>query len=576
MIEKKNFLILALVGLIFSLPFYLMPMNNPDLFWHLSSGKFIVSNLAIPSKDFLSWTMKGAQWLDFEWLTQVIYYLLYRSFSIQALYFLKIALVSGYLFMLAVLLREKKVASLHLIWLLPLTASAVLTSNDVRPENFSVLFFMISWYLLEKAGKEDYAGKWPFIFAVFFAIWVNFHGGFVYGLALIFLFCAGQLLNENLDFMAGRKTFSARLSSRLFLLLTASVAGTLANPYGPKIYSVLSEHFLHSSAYQDYLLEWRDFDITFEYARPFSFLLLAFPLCYLINFLRKRKIDFIEIFIAIFFTMAALMHIRNTVFAGLALTVLSSSFLRELKAPRISLIMPLLFLPAVYLHFFITVKKDYHDFAISKFYFSSPGMVSFLKENEKELSGLKMYNSWAWGGYLGWELYPSYRVFIDGRYIFSPILPELVAARGSVSRWENMAERYGIELVVMPPVNERIMVRKKLSSGEDYAVSTPLYALQLPPKKWALVYFDRKNIVAVKRNSVSAQWLKKNEYIFIGPNKLDGLEYPLYRGEIKLERIREEILRYSKKVPVEDENSQAGYMLYWLKKAEKDFVRSKK
>ncbi|GAB4029132.1 MAG: hypothetical protein Fur0012_03080 [Elusimicrobiota bacterium] len=573
MSEKKDFLIPALAGLIFSLPFYLMPVNNPDIFWHLSSGKFIVSNLTIPSKDFLSWTMKGAQWLDFEWLTQVIYYLLYISFSIKALYFLKIALVSGYLFITALLLREKKVASIHILWLLPLTAAAVLTSNDVRPENFSVLFFMISWYFLEKSSKDAYAGRWPFIFAVFFAIWVNFHGGFIYGLALIFLFCAGQLLNENLDFIAGRKAFSARLSSRLFLLLTASIAGTLANPYGLKIYSVLLEHFLHSSAYQDYLLEWRDFDITFEYARPFSFLLLAFPICYLINFLRKRKIDFIEIFTALFFTMAALMHIRNTVFAGLALTVLSSSFLREIKGPRISLIMPLLFLFAVYLHFFVTVVKDYHDFAISKFYFSSPGLVSFLKENEKQLSGLKMYNSWAWGGYLGWELYPSYRVFIDGRYIFSHMLPELVAARGSISKWGNMSKRYGIELVVMPPANERIMVRKKLSSGEDYAVNTPLYVLQLPPQKWALVYFDRKNIVAVKRDSVSSQWLKKNEYIFIGPNKLDGLEYPLYRGEIELEKIRAEIIRYTKKVPVEDENSQAGYMLYWLKKAEKDFVR---
>ncbi len=569
MTNKKDLIAFTLIGIVFSLPFYLMPMNNPDIFWHLSAGKFIVSNFSIPHSDFLSWTMDGKPWLDFEWLTQVVYYILNNSFGIESLYFLKILLVSQYLCILSLIINLHGAKPIHSIWLLPLSAAAVLSSNDIRPENFSVFFFVLSWYLLEKAKKNSYTGKYPFYFFLLFSIWVNFHGGFVYGQILIFLFLCGEMLNENIAFLAGKEKISFKLSQKLLFILIAATIGTFLNPYGYKIYSVISQHFIHSSSYQSYISEWQDFDITFDYARPFSFLLISFPILYLINFIRKREINFIEVFMAFFFVISALIHVRVTIFAGIILTGLSASFLKDFKGKKSTIALPIIFISALCLHFLITVSRDYFNFKISKFYFSSPSLSSFLKENEKELSHLRMYNSWAWGGYLGWELYPSYKVFMDGRYIFSDLLPQFMSARTSIPIWKNFSSLYDFQLVIMPYSSKLIPVRKKVNTKDEYAVLTTFYSFQLPHSKWALVYFDQKNLIAVRRDSVSKEWLKRNEYSFIGPHKQQGLEYPIYIGQISLKPVKEEILRYALKMGTLDENSQAIELLEWLKKAEK-------
>ena len=56
---------------------FFVPEINPDLFWHLSAGRHILQTGTIPRADFLSHTLGGQPWCDFEWLTQLIYYPVY-------------------------------------------------------------------------------------------------------------------------------------------------------------------------------------------------------------------------------------------------------------------------------------------------------------------------------------------------------------------------------------------------------------------------------------------------------------------------------------------------------------------
>ena len=42
------------------------PVRDPDLWWHLSAGRFLRETLAIPRADWLSHTMAGKPWVDFE------------------------------------------------------------------------------------------------------------------------------------------------------------------------------------------------------------------------------------------------------------------------------------------------------------------------------------------------------------------------------------------------------------------------------------------------------------------------------------------------------------------------------
>ena len=45
-------------------------LNDPDSFWHLVIGRWMVEHVAVPRADMFSFTMAGAPWIAKEWLSQ--------------------------------------------------------------------------------------------------------------------------------------------------------------------------------------------------------------------------------------------------------------------------------------------------------------------------------------------------------------------------------------------------------------------------------------------------------------------------------------------------------------------------
>ena len=135
-----------------------LPVLNPDLYWHLSAGKYIVQNMKLPSADFLSWTENGAPWTDFEWLAQIIYYAVYQLAGKAGFFALKLVVLSATfpVFYAILSLNGLKRAA---FFALPLWGLALMANSDLRPENFSVLFFSILLWRLEAARISGKA--WP-------------------------------------------------------------------------------------------------------------------------------------------------------------------------------------------------------------------------------------------------------------------------------------------------------------------------------------------------------------------------------------------------------------------------------
>ncbi len=55
------------------------PVTDPDLWWHLRTGQLIVQNHQLFHADPYSFTKAGQPWLDHEWLSQIVIFLIYRS-----------------------------------------------------------------------------------------------------------------------------------------------------------------------------------------------------------------------------------------------------------------------------------------------------------------------------------------------------------------------------------------------------------------------------------------------------------------------------------------------------------------
>jgi hypothetical protein len=104
------------------------------------------------------------------------------------------------------------------------------------------------------------------------------------------------------------------------------------------------------------------------------------------------------------------------------------------------------------------------------------GAVSFLRAGQFSPT---LFNSYDWGGYLIWRLYPEYRVCIDGRAdLYGDKVMDQFASVYNISdgSWRHTLEQWQIKTIILPP---------------DAPLAS---ALRLRPG-WQAVYSDRQAVV---------------------------------------------------------------------------------
>src|ERR1051325_8040760 len=52
-------------------PLPLHTLEDPDTYWHIVLGRWIIDHAAVPRHDLFSFTMQGAPFVPFEWLAEV-------------------------------------------------------------------------------------------------------------------------------------------------------------------------------------------------------------------------------------------------------------------------------------------------------------------------------------------------------------------------------------------------------------------------------------------------------------------------------------------------------------------------
>src|ERR1051326_8011932 len=61
------------------------PLTDADFWWHLKTGEYIVNTHSVPTTDLFSFTNYGKPWVAHEWLSEVIFYLIYSRFGFNVL-----------------------------------------------------------------------------------------------------------------------------------------------------------------------------------------------------------------------------------------------------------------------------------------------------------------------------------------------------------------------------------------------------------------------------------------------------------------------------------------------------------
>jgi hypothetical protein len=435
---------------------------DTDTWWHLRAGSWILEKGEILRTDPFSLTKQGEPWIYPGWLAQVILYSVFHALGFAGLNLLTALMVVIAFAFIWPLLDAPPLASAFVL-ILAATVSGVYWS--ARPQIFSFTLSAIFLWSLAKAKSGELRKLW--FLPPLMAIWSNLHGGFAIGFLLIGVYLLGELIEFVLDVRYRRTSDAEVVRDRKIWIRTLMIVGLVCvlavvlNPHGPQMlfypFKTVSVGVL-----QDYIEEWQSPNFHSLEVQPFLWMLMLSTVALALSHEKKSAVD---ILFVVGFASLSLLAARNiATFALVAAPILARhgyaaikpllregtrrTGLPERVARRINLVLFALLVLAALIKIVIPLGDQINQEAVSK---QVPvKAVAFLGQHP-ELGPL--YNSYNWGGYIIWTLFPDYFSFVDGRtdLFGDEILEGYLAAWRADPGWEHILDRWGIRVVLLEP-----------------------------------------------------------------------------------------------------------------------------
>lgn len=499
-----------------ALAVFCLPVYSPDLFWHLSAGRWIWAHLAAPRADSFTFTAFGSPWIDFEWALQPLLYAIHFVGGLRALWALKILLLAAAFWPVDGLLKDEGASTPARAGALGFWLAAMLAQADLRADLVSVIFFGV---LLRRLAR----GRASFLFGFgLFAAWANLHAGFPIG---FFLY--------GLAFVVAR--FSRRPApAGLLAEAMGAVLGSVMNPYGLALYGVLGAHA--SGPMARFVFEWGPPSWRQSFQLP---LLAALVVGAAAAWIARRRVPLLVLGAAAVTGLAAATSARfGAYFAVAGAALVFSAFPR----PRLGVIAAGL---AAITGFFIVPFSHLGFGPAFDDHYVARRACDFVAGEKTALGGLKLFNQYEWGGYLGWKLGPEGRVFGDGRYLFHNDLAELQDALDTPEAMAAFAARRGVDGFLIKNFPAAIPSARLYPDGTTKTFARPWHISFFPRERWALVYFDDQALLFVERAKVPASWLAAHEYRWRRPGDEAALADARSRGEIPEAALAAEDVRHA-------------------------------
>ena len=213
------------------------PATDPDLWWHLRTGQWIVETGHVPHSDPFSFTRAGHAWVSHEWLSEVVFYELWKHGGAAALIVFA-AMVTTAGFMLLYLRCPPYGGRRH--WAAAATVVGALASAPcwgVRPQMFTFTLASLLLWLLERGTERGTKKDRPRLLLwipPLFLLWLNLHAGFALGPALVLAYGVGLMMETasgNTPWQEARP-----ILLRVLLLLLVCLALVPLNPSGAQLY----------------------------------------------------------------------------------------------------------------------------------------------------------------------------------------------------------------------------------------------------------------------------------------------------------------------------------------------------
>ena len=449
--------------------------DDPDMWWHLKMGQIIWTTHSIPTTDLFSYTTSHHAWIPHEWLSQVLIYSAYRWGGYSGLmlwlcFFTAALLIAAYA-LCSLYSGNAKVgfAGAMIIWFFSTSGLAV------RPQMIGYLFLVVELLLVHLGRTRN--PRWFFCLPPLFALWVNCHGSFFFGLVVAGIFLLGSFL----DFRWG-SLISSRWAPRqrhmLALSLILSVGALFLNPIGVEQILYPLNTMLHQPLGLSHVQEWQPLQLNV--ARGVG--LLGVLLCIFLSVIvRGSELLWDELLMLALGTWLAASHQRMVfVFGILAAPVLSRLLSTSWDGYDAEADRPLpnaLFIAASLLVVFWGFP-NLQSLCRQVEQGSPVNAVAFI--NAHHLSG-RMLNEYVYGGYLIWAA-PEHPVFVDGRsdvFEWTGVLDEFEKWAMLQSDPNTLLDKYKVDFCLLAQQSPMVHVLPLLG-------------------KWKVIYTDDRSVIFVR------------------------------------------------------------------------------
>ena len=471
------------------------PALDNDVWWHLATGRWILSGAGIPKSDPFTYTALGRPWVTHEWMSEVLFYSLYRIKGIDLLVVLKSVLaafaiaLSALAAMVGARSRERLAgAAVGALLAAPLIAARAF----VRPHMLTALF-LGGLLLLLRLESESGRRLWRMLLAPLFLLWANLHSGFVLGFALLGLYWTGEALAVRL---AGTRGSARPVWRERGLVMLLCFAASLVNPH--HIHAHLYPfHLIAREEVRGGIVELRNvFHPTYRGAW-FLWGLAATGLAGLVLLVdSRRRLVWPLLLPGILFAVLGLASLRGlSEFSVLVPAVLGAHAAALGRRPHVAsgvsigvIVLGLTGGIVAFVRGMPVGEGSAQRIGLAAEPGSRPvAAARFLREERPAGS---IFNLLSYGGYLINELGPQTKVYIDGRLdIFPPgFLKSYTRMLETGEGWKDTVDRYGITMAVVNhvPDPERDQgLRARLRSDPDWACVlagdyTLVYARRVP------------------------------------------------------------------------------------------------
>jgi hypothetical protein len=494
-----DLIFIALLGLLSFTALSVRLLGDAGIGWHIRTGQMILASHTIPRVDSFSASMAGQPWFAWEWLYDVLVGRLDIAAGLNGIVVftaLIIALTFSWTYLLLFRRGTNLLAALGLVLL---AASAAMIHFFARPHVLSWLFTVIWFYLLDSSEVKQIAGKqkdWPlWLLPLSMVIWVNLHGGFLLGLALLAIYWLSavwlyfRLPEDRFDDVLLKLRVSKRIRDLTLVGLISGLA-TFINPYGWRlhvhIYRYLSNHFL-----MDHIDEFQSPNFHGVAQKCFAVLLMLALLAFASRNRGGGSIRISELLLVLLAVYSALYASRNIPTSALLLILVigprlsnavpalvatgrrrdsksgsqdSLQFLERMQAIESSLHSHVWPIVAVILTCWITLhggelgtkpvmnaRFDDHRFPAAALDYLAQHNLPFLNANGAS-EHVAVFAPDYWGGYLIYRFYPQIKVVIDDRHDFygEKFLKSYLKTMHVEPGWKDFLDHYLARFVIVP------------------------------------------------------------------------------------------------------------------------------